>query len=62
MAKKLSYVEAMREIDEILARLGGNEVDVDLLARDVKRATELIALCREKLTGVESEVNNILEE
>ena len=42
MAKKeISYSEAMAEIDKILARLRNEEMDVDSLAAEVKRATEL---------------------
>jgi len=44
MAKKeVTYAEAMGEIEKILARLRNEEMDVDSLAAEVKRATELIA-------------------
>ena len=47
MAKKeISYSEAM---------------DVDSLAAEVKRATELIARCKERLGKAETEVRKILE-
>ena len=50
MAKKeLAYAEAMAEIEKILARLRSEEMDVDSLAAEVKRATELIASCKERL-------------
>lgn len=63
MAKKeISYSEAMAEIDKILARLRNNEeMDVDSLAAEVKRATELIARCKERLGKAETEVRKILE-
>jgi exodeoxyribonuclease VII small subunit len=59
MDKKRSYNEAVREIEEILARLGGEELDVDRMAAEVKRAAELIALCKEKLRKAEEEVSKI---
>ena len=62
MAKKeLTYAEAMAEIEKILARLRSEEMDVDSLTAEVKRATELIASCKERLHKAEAEVNKILE-
>ena len=62
MAKKqLTYGEATAQIEKILARLRSEEMDVDTLAAEVKRATELIASCKERLRKAEAEVNKILE-
>ena len=59
--KKLTYTEAVAEIEQILARLRGEQIDVDTLASEVKRATELIAQCKAQLTEVEKAVKDILE-
>lgn len=62
MAKKeLAYTEAMAEIEKILARLRSEDMDVDSLAAEVKRATELIASCKERLRKAEADVNKVLE-
>lgn len=62
MAKKqLTYGEATAQIEKILARLRSEEMDVDTLAAEVKRATELIASCKERLRKAEEEVNKNLE-
>lgn len=62
MAKKeFSYTEATAEIERILDRLRNEEMDVDDLAAQVARATELIAQCKKKLLKTEAEVNKILE-
>ncbi len=62
MAKeKLTYTEAVAEIEQILARLRGEQIDVDTLASEVKRATELIAQCKAQLTDVEKAVKESLE-
>ena len=62
MAKKeLTYTEAAAEIERILARLRNEELDVDELAAQVKRATEMIARCKAQLLKTEAEVNRILE-
>lgn len=60
--KKLSYSEAIQEIEQILARLREERIDVDSLTAEVKRATELIAQCRAQLTDVEQAVKKQLEE
>lgn len=60
--KKLTYSEAVAEIEQILARLRGEQIDVDTLAAEVKRATELITQCKAQLTQVEKAVKAELEE
>ena len=65
MAKKQheepSYAEAIAEIERILERFRSEDMDVDSLAAEVKRATELITLCKGRLHKAEEEVNKILE-
>jgi len=62
MAKKeLAYAEAMAEIEKILTRLRSEEMDVDSLAAEVKRATELIASCKARLGKAEADGNKVLE-
>ena len=62
MAKKeLTYAEAMAEIEKILGRLRSEEINVDGLAAEVKRATELIASCKARLRKAEADVNKVLE-
>ena len=60
--KTLSYSEAVAEIESILARFDNEEFDVDTLAAQVKRATELIRLCKEKLKKAENDVAAVLKE
>lgn len=52
----MSYNEAMAEIEAILAKMNEADPDVDALAAQVKRAGELIKLCRERLRKAEEEV------
>ena len=60
--KKLTYTEAVAEIEQILNRLRGEQIDVDTLASEVKRATQLIAQCKAQLTEVEKAVKSELDE
>lgn len=64
MAKKeeLSYASAVEQIEEIIARLNEESVDIDRLSEYVGRATELIEFCKKRLAKAESEVSKLLEE
>ncbi len=63
MAKKeLSYEEAMTEVESILGRIQREEISVEELAKEVKRATELIAQCKQRLLKTEEEVAKITAE
>ena len=57
----ISYTEAMAEIEKILNSLQSADCDVELLAQKVKRAAELISLCRTKLRKAEQEVEKLFE-
>jgi len=60
--KKLSYKDAVAEIEEILEQIETGELDVDELSEKVKRVSSLVALCREKLHSTEEEIEKILNE
>ena len=59
--KRQSYKEAMAEIEEIVAKLENNQLDIDELSEKVKRVSELIAYCKSKLHETEEEVEKILK-
>jgi exodeoxyribonuclease VII small subunit len=59
-AKKLSFAEAVAEVEEILAGLEQEDVDIDSLGAEVKRAVELIQVCREKLEKTDDEVRGLV--
>lgn len=61
MKDKITYDEATKEIEQILMKLRNNEISVDELSKEVKRATELITLCRDRLTSAEEDLKKILE-
>ena len=58
--QEVSYAEAMAEVEQILARFNTQQMDVNTLAAEVKRATELIAQCKERLVRAEREVAEVL--
>ena len=60
--KKISYKEAISEIEEILQKIENQELDVDELSDKVKRVYYLIKICKDKLHSTEKEVEKILAE
>ncbi|MFI3279488.1 MAG: exodeoxyribonuclease VII small subunit [Rikenellaceae bacterium] len=62
MAKKtLSYDEAIAQIEVIMAKFRSGEMSVDELAAEVKRATELIGYCKERLLKAEADLKKVME-
>jgi exodeoxyribonuclease VII small subunit len=58
----MNYEEAYSELQRIAQEIENEKVSVDLLAEKVKRASELITFCQEKLRNTETEVNNIIKQ
>jgi exodeoxyribonuclease VII small subunit len=54
------YADAMSELEEILDELEGDHLDVDVLAERVRRASELIKLCRTRIARAQADVNRIV--
>ncbi len=59
-ARNLSFAEAVAEVEEILAGLEEDTVDIDRLGGEVARAVELIQVCREKLERTDREVRDLV--
>ncbi len=62
MEKELNYTLAFEELQNIVADIEEGEISVDELSIKVKRAAELIKICKHKLTSTEEDVNQILKE
>ncbi len=60
--KKTSYRDAITEIEETIASIENDELNVDDLSDKVKRVSELLVICKEKLHNTEKEVEKILNE
>ena len=59
---KLTYTQAVEEVERILEKVNDGQMSVDELGAQVKRAAELIKLCHEKLRKAEQEVSEALKE
>ncbi|MBQ3246579.1 MAG: exodeoxyribonuclease VII small subunit [Alistipes sp.] len=63
MAKKeIPYTEAMAEIEKIMTKLRGENIDIDTLTAEVKRASELIEMCKQRLRTTEEEVRKLFND
>ena len=61
MAKKLTYSEAVAELERILAELDSNiEINMELISGKVKRAAYLIEICKKQLHEIDSDLEKIL--
>jgi exodeoxyribonuclease VII small subunit len=57
----LSFRQAMGELESILERIEGEEIDIDQLAQELRRAALLLDLCRGKIRKAEVEVTQIVQ-
>lgn len=62
MEKQISYSEAIAELELIVTEIEQGEITIDTLSEKVKRAAELIKICKTKLSSTEDDVNKILGE
>jgi exodeoxyribonuclease VII small subunit len=55
-----TYRQALDELRAIHGRLRDDEVDIDTLLDDVKRAADLLAFCRDRLNSVGERLEQVL--
>ncbi len=61
-SEPLGFSAAMQELEAILKRIDSDEIDVDRLADELRRAAELLELCRGKIRKAEVEVRQIVDQ
>ncbi len=62
MAKEeFKYEEAVRQLEDIVEKLQNDELDIDSMSENLKKAQKLIKICKDKLTKTDDEINKILE-
>lgn len=54
------YAQAIAELEQILERLERTDVDVDVLAEQVRRAAELIAFCRDRIGAARLQIDQVV--
>ena len=60
---KLTYTEAVAELEKILVDLEQNtEINMDLISGKVKRAAELMEFCKKQLHELDVELEKMMEQ
>lgn len=62
MDNAMKYEEAVAELEAIVKKMENDELDIDSLAEQLKRAKLLIQQCKDKLHKADEEIKRILEE
>lgn len=63
MAKnEMKYEKAVTQLEEIVKKMENDELDIDQLSEQLKRAKELVKLCKAKLTKTDEEIKKLLSE
>jgi len=58
--EEIGYADALAELERILAELERSDVDVDVLATRVQRASELIKLCRDRIGNARLRIDGVV--
>jgi exodeoxyribonuclease VII small subunit len=58
----MTYSLALTELQQIICEIESEEINVDVLAKKVKRAAYLIKFCKDRLRNTEEEVKKVLAE
>jgi exodeoxyribonuclease VII small subunit len=61
MKKAPNYEEAVSQLEEIVQKMESGELDIDMMSTELKKAQQLIKLCKDKLTKTDEEIKKILE-
>jgi len=58
---EVKYSKAIKNLDEIIHKIENEEIDVDELSDHVKKAVELIRVCKDKIEKAEMEVKEVVD-
>lgn len=59
--KSMTYENAMKRLEQIVAQIENNELNIDQLSSSLKEAQGLITFCKDKLYGTDAEIKKILD-
>ena len=60
MKQEQKYEAAFAELQTIVRKMENEELDIDEMSEQLKRAQELIKFCKDKLTKTDEEIKKIL--
>lgn len=59
---EMKYEKAVSELEDIVDKMERDELDIDQLSEQLKRAKVLVKLCKDKLTKTDEEIKKLLSE
>ena len=59
--ENLKYSEAIEKLEQIVAQIERNDLDIDSLAEKLKEAKSLVEFCKKRLFEVDEEVKKLLQ-
>jgi exodeoxyribonuclease VII small subunit len=60
MATETKYEDAIRQLEDIVEKMENNEMGIDEMTAQLKKAQQLIKLCKDRLTKTDAEIKQIL--
>lgn len=60
--EEFSYDKTMEEVESIVKRIESGECKIDELTDQIKKAAQLIELCRKKLQSIEEDVKETISD
>lgn len=60
MKKEMKYEEALAQLEDIVGKMEERQLDIDTLGEQLKKAKELIKLCKDRLTKTDEEIRMIM--
>ena len=60
--EEMKYEKAVSELEEIVDKMERDELDIDQLSEQLKRAKVLVKFCKDKLTKTDEEIKKLLSE
>ena len=58
----MNYEEAVQQLESIVQRMENDELDIDKLTTELKKAQQLVKMCKAKLTKVDEDIKKILSQ
>ena len=60
MQEEITYEEAIKKMEEIVHQLESGQMNIDVMATQLREAQQLMDFCKNKLYAVDAEIQKIL--
>ncbi len=57
----MTYEEALKQLEDIVSKVESDELDIDSLGKQLKKAQQLIKLCKDKLAKADEDIKEVLK-